>query len=125
MSSADKRKQERVPVELWIEAEREGELYYQRTQNISIGGVFFAQTIPLPVGTTVGLKFEIPGDPVEIRCKGEIVTAKDLGMGVSFLELKSGDRARIEMLISKVQAQARPKVKSGEAAKVGKHQTKK
>ena len=109
MSAADKRKQERVPVELWIEAEREGELYYQRTQNISVGGVFFAQTIPLPVGTRVSLKFDIPGDPVEVRCKGEIVTAKDLGMGVSFVDLKSGDRARIEMLISKVQAQARSK----------------
>jgi uncharacterized protein (TIGR02266 family) len=115
MSSADKRKQERVPVELWIEAERDGELYFQRASNLSVGGAFFAQTIPLPLGTRVELKFEIPGDPVEIRCKGEIVTAKDLGMGVSFVDLKSGDRARIEMLISKVQAQARPKVRSGEA----------
>lgn len=115
MSSADKRKQERVPVELWIEAERDGELYFQRASNLSVGGAFFAQTIPLPLGTRVELKFEIPGDPVEIRCKGEIVTAKDLGMGVSFVDLKSGDRARIEMLISKVQAQSRPKVKSGEA----------
>ena len=114
MSSADKRKQERVAIELWIECERDGELYFQRASNISLGGAFFAQTIPLPLGTRVALKFEIPGDPVEIRCKGEIVTAKDLGMGVSFVELKSGDRARIEMLISKVQAAARPKVKTGE-----------
>ena len=114
MSSADKRKQERVPIELWIEAERDGELYFQRASNISLGGALFAQTIPLPLGTKVQLKFEIPGDPVEIRCKGEIVTAKDLGMGVSFVELKSGDHARIEMLISKVQAARRPKPKTGE-----------
>ena len=118
MAAADKRKQERVPVELWIEAERDGELYFQRASNLSIGGAFFTQTIPLPLGTRVELKFEIPGDPVEIRCKGEIVTAKDLGMGVGFVDLKSGDRARIEMLISKVQAQARPKVRSGEAKAV-------
>jgi uncharacterized protein (TIGR02266 family) len=119
MSSADKRKQERVPVELWIEAERDGELYFQRAINISVGGAFFAQTIPLPLGTRVDLKFEIPGDPVEVRCKGEIVTAKDLGMGVSFIDLKSGDRARIEMLIMKAQAAAsRPKPKTGEAKSV-------
>lgn len=118
MSSADKRRQERVPIELWIEAERDGELYFQRASNLSVGGAFFAQTIPLPLGTKVDLKFEIPGDPVEIRCKGEIVTAKDLGMGVHFVDLKSGDRARIEMLISKVQAQARPKVKTGDSKSV-------
>jgi uncharacterized protein (TIGR02266 family) len=121
MTASDKRKQERVPIELWIEAERDGELYFQRATNLSIGGAFFAQTIPLPVGTQVQLKFEIPGDPVEVRCKGEIVTAKDLGMGVSFVDLKSGDRARIEMLISKVQATAtRAKPRSAEGQKAGK-----
>src|SRR5256885_15661416 len=102
MSASDKRKQERVPIELWIEAERDGELYFQRASNLSVGGAFFAQTIPLPLGTKVQLKFELPNDPVEVRCHGEIVTAKDLGMGVSFLDLKSGDRARIEMLIMKL-----------------------
>lgn len=101
MAAADKRKQERVPVELWIEAERDGELYFQRASNLSIGGAFFAQTIPLPLGTKVSLKFELPGDAVEIRCNGEIVTAKDLGMGVSFVDLKDGDRARIQALIAK------------------------
>ena len=125
MSSSDKRKQERVAVELWIEAERDGELYFQRASNISLGGAFFAQTIPLPLGTKVDLKFEIPGDPVEVRCKGDIVPAKDLGMGVSFIDLKSGDRARIELLIMKAQAAvSRPRPKTGEAkaaAKPKKH----
>src|SRR5581483_3244907 len=79
MTAADKRRQERIPVELWIEAERDGELYFQRASNLSIGGAFFAQTIPLPLGTKVSLKFELPGEQVEIRCNGEIVTAKDLG----------------------------------------------
>lgn len=116
MSSADKRKQERVPVDLWIEAELDGELYFQRASNISVGGAFFAQTIPLPLGTRVALKFEIPGDPVEVRCNGEIVTAKDLGMGVSFLDLKAGDRARIEILMMK--AQRPKKAKTGEAKAV-------
>jgi uncharacterized protein (TIGR02266 family) len=104
MSSADKRKQERIPTDLWIEAERDGELYYQRASNLSVGGAFFEKTIPLPVGTTVQLKFELPGDPVEIRCKGEIVTAQDMGMGVHFIDLRSSDRARIEVLIANAHA---------------------
>src|SRR6476661_1833573 len=101
MSSAEnKRRQKRIPVELWIEVESGGELYFQRASNLSIGGAYFTQTFPLPVGTHVELKFELPGDPVQIACKGEIVTARDLGMGVQFLELKPQDLARIEKLIA-------------------------
>lgn len=102
MSSAEKRKQTRVPVDLWIEASRDGELYYQRASNLSVGGAYFTQTIPLPVGTRVALKFELPGDPAEVSCDGDIVTAKELGMGVSFVNLAPADRKRIEALLTKL-----------------------
>lgn len=98
----DKRKETRVPVDLWIEAEREGELYYQRAGNLSVGGAFFVQTIPLPVGNRVSLKFTLPGDTHEIVCEGDIVSAKELGMGVQFVGMVPGDRARIEKLIAKL-----------------------
>jgi hypothetical protein len=101
MSEDDKRRQKRIPVDLWIECERAGELYFQRASNLSVGGAYFTQTIPLPVGTVVDLKFSLPADPVEIRCKGEIVTAKDFGMGVQFIAIKEADRLRIEALIEK------------------------
>lgn len=102
----EKRKEQRVPVDLWIEAEREGELYYQRASNLSVGGAFFAQTIPLPLGTKVSLKFTLPGDAHEIACEGEIVTAKELGMGVQFIALPESDRARIERLVGRLAAKA-------------------
>src|SRR3954471_18732395 len=98
-AESDKRKQRRIPVELWIEAERDGELYFQRASNLSVGGAYFAQTIPLPVGTNVHLRFALPNDPKEIQCQGEIVSAGDLGMGVSFLSIEDEDRDRIEALI--------------------------
>lgn len=104
LSPEDKRKQRRIPVELWIEAEREGELYFQRASNLSVGGAYFDQTVPLPVGTTVELRFSLPGDPHQIRCQGEIVATKELGMGVQFLALAEPDRARIEALIDKHEA---------------------
>lgn len=97
----EKRKETRIPVDLWIEAARDGELYYQRATNLSVGGAFFVQTIPLPISTRVQLKFSLPGDAHEIACEGDIVSAKDLGMGVQFVELAAADRARIEKLISK------------------------
>jgi hypothetical protein len=95
----EKRRERRVPVDLWIEASREGELYFQRASNLSVGGAYFTQTIPLPIGSRVSLKFELPQDAAEIQCEGEIVTAKELGMGVSFLHLAAADRKRIEALI--------------------------
>lgn len=102
----EKRRETRIPVDLWIEAEREGELYYQRASNLSVGGAFFVQTIPLPVGTRVALKFTLPGDSHEIVCEGDIVSAKELGMGVQFVNIVPGDRTRIEKLIARHEKQA-------------------
>lgn len=103
MTSAaeDKRRQRRIPVELWIEVEGEGALYYQRASNLSVGGAYFTQTFPLPVGTKVQLRFSLPGDERQIECGGEIVNAKELGMGVRFLDLKDEDNGRIEALIDR------------------------
>ena len=99
-AESDKRKQRRIPVELWIEAARDGELYFQRASNLSVGGAYFTQTVPLPVGSKVALKFSLPNDAShEIVCDGEIVTAKGLGMGVLFVGIKTADQGRIEKLI--------------------------
>ena len=97
----DKRSQRRIPVEIWMEVEGEGELYFQRASNLSVGGAFFTQTFPLPFGTKAQLRFTLPGDPHQIECKAEIVNTKELGMGVRFLDLKDDDYRRIETLIDK------------------------
>lgn len=99
--SDDKRRQVRVPVDLWVEAERDGELYFQRATNLSVGGVYFAQTFPLPVHTKVTLRFALPGEDGQVECEGEVVTTQDLGMGVQFTRLAEGDRARIVALIER------------------------
>lgn len=85
-------------MDVWIEVTRGGELYFQRATNLSVGGAYFGQTIPLPVGSAVHLKFELPGGK-EVKCLGEIVTAKDLGMGVHFVELKDHDKKALQALI--------------------------
>ncbi len=104
----EKRKETRVPVDLWIEATLGEEVYFQRASNLSVGGAYFTQTIPLPLGTKVGLKFTLPGDAQEIACTGQIVTAKELGMGVHFLDLRDADRDKVEALIEKLEQLARP-----------------
>lgn len=101
----ERRRDKRVPVDIWIEAEDGEDLYLQHAANLSVGGAFFAQTVPTEVGKQVKLRFELPGDPDAIECRGEIVSAaaaKGLGMGVRFLDLKDSDRDRIEKLIDRV-----------------------
>ncbi len=88
---------------MWVEAEREGELYYQRALNLSVGGVFFGQTVPMPLGTRVSLKFTLPGDSSEFSCSGEVVAAKEMGMGIHFVDLSPKDRARVEKAIERIE----------------------
>ena len=102
-SGSDKRRETRVPLDLWVEAEREGETYYQRALNLSVGGVYFAQTVPMPLGTRVKLTFTLPGETAEFSCQGEVVAAKEMGMGVHFVGLALADRKRVEAAIDRIE----------------------
>lgn len=99
---SERRKDRRVPVELWIEAEAGDELYFHRAANLSVGGAYFDKTIPEPVGKTVQLRFSLPGGGPEIACEGEIVNAHGFAMGVHFRDLAESDRKRIEELVEKL-----------------------
>jgi hypothetical protein len=100
-AAEDKRRQRRIPVEIWIDVDAGGELYFQRASNLSVGGAYFTKTFPLAVGRRVKLKFALPGEEANVECSAEIVNALDLGMGVHFIDLKDADRIRIESLIDK------------------------
>jgi type IV pilus assembly protein PilZ len=106
--SNEKRREQRVSIELWIEAARGDEVYYQRASNLSVGGAYFTRTVPLPLGTRVSLKFSLPGEAQEITCAGEIVAAQDLGMGVHFLDLAPQDRDRLAQLVERLATSAAP-----------------
>lgn len=106
MSNEEKRAYIRVPIDMWVEESREGELYYQRTANISEGGLFFEKTVPHPKGTIVNLKFTLPGQSEPIEVKGEIVNlpndSEGLGMGVKFINLTEKQR---EMIVDYINRQ--------------------
>ncbi|MGB9600666.1 MAG: PilZ domain-containing protein [Myxococcota bacterium] len=99
MGQEEKRAHTRVPIDIWVEESRDGELYYQRTANISEGGLFFERTVPHPKGTIVNLKFTLPNQTEPIKVKGEIVNlpndAEGLGMGIKFLDLTDEQKKAI------------------------------
>jgi uncharacterized protein (TIGR02266 family) len=95
----------RVPVQMWVEEQGPTGTYFQRSANLSEGGIFLERTIPHPMGTQVTLKLQLPdgGEPVEVRA--EIVNAAagegDLGMGLRFIDLDDAAARRIRRLVEK------------------------
>src|SRR5262249_26630623 len=102
VETGDRRKSARVPVEMWVEESRGQELYFQRSGNLSRGGLFLENTIPHPIGTPVMLQFTLPGQHEPLRVRGEIVSAShlgELGMGVKFVDVEPQTQAHIDASI--------------------------
>jgi uncharacterized protein (TIGR02266 family) len=97
----ERRNDDRVNLKLWVE-ERVGEsIYYQRTANISRGGLFLEGTIPHVPGTPVRLSFSLPGDDHVIDLEGEVVPAgpDQRGMGIRITDVREEDQERIDTFI--------------------------
>jgi type IV pilus assembly protein PilZ len=94
-----------MPIEMWVEELLEGSQVFRRAGNLSRGGMYLDQTIPIPLGTKVRLRFTLPGDNVPILVNGEIVSisASDtLGMGVKFVTVEPEAQARIDAYVGRV-----------------------
>jgi uncharacterized protein (TIGR02266 family) len=106
----ERRESPRIPVEMWVEESTERELYFQRSANLSVGGIYLENTIPHPKGTVVNLQFTLPGDSRPIKVRGEIVNAAaadELGMGIKFLEVDSQVEHRIAEFVTRADASRR------------------
>ena len=99
----DRRKFVRAPIDLWVEEEKGDELYFRRTGNVSVGGLYFDRTIPHALGTRLTVRFTLPGDSAVIEAMGEVVntpkSADGLGMGVNFVEISSVNLDRVASFI--------------------------
>ena len=103
--SLERRTGSRVPVQIWVEEKTERELYFQRSANLSAGGIYLENTIPHPVGTRVTLRFTLPGDEEKLEVRAEVAAAmtgeEEFGMGLKFIELDDGVAERIQKYIAR------------------------
>jgi uncharacterized protein (TIGR02266 family) len=77
------------------------EFVNEYVMNVSRSGAFIRSKDPLPVGTTVNLRFTIIMEELEtIEGEGEVVRVqkRPSGMGVVFTRLSAQSRALIERL---------------------------
>jgi len=99
----ERRASARQPTEMWVEELMEGSQVFRRAGNLSRGGMYLDQTIPIPVGTRVRLRFTLPGDDVPVVVVGEIVSisaSAALGMGVKFVTVPDEAQARIDTYLA-------------------------
>jgi len=102
--SGERRKTERIPLEMWVEETTDNERYFRRAGNLSRGGLRLDHTIPLPQGTVVNLSFTLPGDSAPVAVSGEIVSSSgpdDLRMGVKFVNVTAEAQARIDAYLKR------------------------
>jgi len=77
------------------------------TKNISAGGLAFVAQNPIPAGTILDLKIELPGDDQPIQCLAKVmrVEGPDPGkahvVAVCFLDLSASMRARLDKFVLK------------------------
>ncbi len=109
--TADKRRYDRLPVELEVElhAGSDHNFYTGFTHNISEGGLFIATSHLHPLGTRVEFTFTLDDrpDPIEVRGvvrwlrEPEAVSPMPLGMGIEFEELAPAVLSRIQSFVER------------------------
>lgn len=104
---SDKRRNSRVPLDIYLNKYVAGVPYMARTADISKEGVALARLIePSMNGRRVGLQFQLPGSEEVIYAEGEVVRewaqlGKKEGSGVRFTLITERHRRLIEQYVSR------------------------
>jgi type IV pilus assembly protein PilZ len=109
----NKRKATRLHHEIPVAYRSVGSFLTDWATNISQGGLFINTRNPLPVGTSVRILLQLPGEPeaAGIEAKVTRVTEYDNhhnmvpGMGVEFTDLGPERRAELERFVQRLRGQ--------------------
>ena len=75
----------------------EGKKQTSQSVNISLGGLYLESASPLPIGTTVQLRFQLPTQPEPVEVAGDVrwIVKKEksdqTGIGIRFQGLRARD----------------------------------
>ncbi len=93
---AERRNEQRRPIELKVEYKRLNTFFADYTKNISRGGTFIKTRRPLPIGTEFLFKLFVPGREQPLTIHGEVqriideAPGEDQGMAIKFV-YREGD----------------------------------
>jgi len=101
----DRRRGDRLPIELKVEYQRVNTFFADYTKNISRGGTFIGTERPLPEGTEFVFALGVPQMEEPLRLRGRVcwITSVDdatkgnpAGMGIEFQFADAAERRAVE-----------------------------
>ena len=119
VKKSDNRVNQRIPVQLLVDYQCDGNFLFDFCRDLGTGGVFIETKKPLSSGSQVDLTFTLPDSKETVEAKGKVIWAqsfipgKDLtpGMGVQFESFDSKQREMLDKFL------IRYKEKSGNSQK--------
>lgn len=106
-----RRRDRRLPILIKVEYLRMDDFLVDYASNISLGGMFILTDQPLELGTQFRIRFIVPGWAEAIETRAEVRWRRPpgpgplrSGMGVRFEGLAPPEKARIEVLIGRLDA---------------------
>jgi type IV pilus assembly protein PilZ len=116
VEEAERRREQRAPIELKVEYKRLNTFFYDYTKNISKGGTFIKTDKPLDIGTVFLFRLQLPAQSVPLAFRGEvrwvvregeplppgIEPGHGLGMGIRFVYDNAEQRLALERVVEKM-----------------------
>lgn len=106
----ERRRFDRVPVEIEIRYETADGFFQDYIRNLSLGGIFIETSKPLPTNTKLKVQFSLPEMSDPIVADGVVVHTLRVGqarnpsvsgMGIRFSELEPSSRQMLESYLRK------------------------
>jgi CheY-like chemotaxis protein len=95
------RREERVPVQLHMDAQVGDDLIAATILNISQRGMLLHSTVPLHAGDSITFAFRLPGASALVTGSGRVVReATPTLFGIEFLSIDDDDRRRIRSILA-------------------------
>lgn len=108
LASDDRRQHTRASVQLpviFYSAETSGA---GTVTDLSQGGCFLKSAVPLPVGTELGLRFNLPDQNKAIHVERAVVRRAVEGVGVQFVSLRAEEEAQLTQFLKDSAERAAP-----------------
>jgi type IV pilus assembly protein PilZ len=109
---ADRRKSQRILVDLEVDYQCEDTFLFAYITDMSAFGIFIRTNNPEPPGTRLNLRFKLPDEKEPLNLEGEVIWINPYrpgdfnninpGMGVKFIDLSMEVKERLLDLIRKI-----------------------
>ena len=104
---------ERIPVEILVDYNSNGNYLFDFCKDLGSGGVFIASENPKATGEDIDLTFTIPDSKETLKVKGKVMWSqkpnsknKAAGMGVQFTDCDDKTRKSLETFVQRYSKQS-------------------